>query len=143
MQPKISPGESGFERGIITSYLPVRRLEVPSDSESGVSLFSLPKTRSSLSFCNAETNWIVETNASRVGSCGHSRAYPYFGTSLVDDEAWIRRYCVFPIFWPAGISTSVSSESISCSWNVARSLGKFRRTVSARCVESMAISTNT
>jgi hypothetical protein len=86
VHPSNSPGESGLDRGMVTSYLPVQTFGCMRDCTSSVVDVELSckkpigiwleleplhsTTRSSFSRCKAATNWMVDTNASRVGSHG-------------------------------------------------------------------------
>ena len=162
VHPRISPGDRGLDRGMVASYLPAQSLGtlIPtadlSDPSSGLPSPRGPNGgapeysvfRSSFSCWSAATNWMVETSARRVGSVGCSWVGPSSDSPclLATDAAGgpsIRRCRGRPMLAPAGISRSASSESNSVSRNVQRSSGKFSRTVCARWMVSMAISTKT
>jgi hypothetical protein len=86
VHPSNSPGESGLDLGMVTSYLPVQTFGCVRDCASSVVDVELSckkpigiwlkleplhsTTRSSFNRCKAATNWMVDTNASRVGSHG-------------------------------------------------------------------------
>lgn len=159
MHPRISPGESGFERGIVASYLPVQSF----GRETARSSPTLPESsrrpppvepgssavRSSFNRASAATNWIVDTSARRVGSEDDDVAFGEVSLSAEASadvsacEPSIRRCCPGPMGLPAGIWLASSSESRRASWKRCLSEGKFIRIVCTRCAESIAISTNT
>lgn len=138
VHPNISPGESGFERGIVASYLPDHSLgcDSPARAISSVEVVAAepsinPAIRgidgeavfssisSSFRRCSAATNWMVETRANLVGSCDEDPEVPLVCSGDPSDALAegpsIRRCRVFPIICPVGIWLSVSSESKSDS----------------------------
>lgn len=118
VQPRISPGDKGFERGIVGQYAPDQSLEGCDGGfliETSGLLFSDSNSteRSSFKRYRAATNWIVETNASRVGSLRLITA------TGVDDpfsgRPSIRKWRLAPILEPAEICLRSSSADNNSS----------------------------
>ena len=121
VHPSISPGESGFERGIVASYFPDHSIgwDSPGSVISSIGVVAagpsinlairgiagaavLSCVRSSFRFCSAATNWMVETRANRVGSCEEGPAVLLACSVDPSEGPSIRRCRIFPMICPVG-----------------------------------------